>query len=465
MLQYNADYEKLWMQLQEKYVYLSSNQPRFCVDSRCVRRGDIFVDLHGQKHYVLSAFKQGAVCCITEISLSEHPDSLTISPGRLISFLQYAAAKQRVLWQDKTVIAITGSVGKTTTRCLLHRVLSVCMPGVVWTPDSGWNGQWGVALSILNAPVDSTVVILELGIDRPCSMLSLASIVQPDIALVTNIGPTHLERLGDINGVAKEKSILYSSLKTSGCAVLNANSLAYSVLDKAAAKVRSIVYSTKQKHGDIWLEKNERKGAYERCSVGSASGEVAQFNVSSFQPGGCSAVLALAAISQSLGVSLSRCAAAFNQVGFAKLSGRMQALQHASGTLVLDDAFNASPESVQAALSVCRTRGHKRCIFVFADMLELGANAVKWHVEAADWIASANIAELLTFGELTAHTYKAYDGKKRHFSSMEDLILHVRFMVQHGDKSLILVKGSRSMGLNRLIQALELTTPSSEECE
>ncbi len=232
----------------------------FHVDARRLHKGDVWVCLNASaSQYTCVALARGCGAIIAETGVlpEDLPTDIPwfqVDKGALTTFLQAYAAKVRRRWQGKTVIGITGSVGKSSTTALVRQILSNHSGKKVYASPSNWNGQWGAALSILNAPKASNIVVIELGIDAPGAMRALGHMLMPDIGLITNIHPVHLDGLGSIEGIASEKAELFSALGDNGIAVINADAHNAEVLVQAACAKRRVFFAQDTPVADgLWI--------------------------------------------------------------------------------------------------------------------------------------------------------------------------------------------------------------------
>ena len=473
------DIERLAAALKERLLRLSifgATSPVFMTDSRQVVQGSVFVCFATQQahqaRYVQAACEQGACLCVVEepanSSIPKH-DTSAISAlsagemleancwylphGTLLAVLQALARWYRSTWpKSLPVVAVTGSVGKTSTKTLIDYALQKHFKTGVYASCPHLNGQLGVALSILNAPSDAKCIVLEVGIDRPGGMQTLAHMVLPTHAVITNIFPVHLDRLENIETIAREKSGLFSVLQTDGVAFLNTHTQQFHTLRSAALHARLVQYSSKQplKNGFGVLTVRELPEGI-ACTVHDDCQEAASLFVECTSLAFLDNVMAALSVATSLGMPLSDAARCLKQPPTAP--GRMQWISLPDGARLLDDSWNASPASVRTLIDTVHRIPDEYKILVFADMKELSDQAVFWHHQVADWLHH-KVDALLTYGDLAYETHKRYQGHSKHFISKSRLIDYLQKEMHHRPKRLIVLKGSRSMKLDAIKDAL-----------
>ena len=350
------------------------------------------------------------------------------------------------------VAAITGSNGKTTTRELTNAVVRQTF----YTLSSlrNYNNQIGVPLTLLNLQPDHQLAVVEIGTNHPGEIARLAEICSPDIGVITNIGPAHLEGLGSIEGVMREKGDLIKKLKPGGNSVLNADDSRVKRMAKYANG--NVVFFGLSPKADIRADKiREIKDGNifslvlpdERVSIKLNS--PARFMIIN--------ALAASAVGYVLGISSANIKAGLE--AFTPVAGRMNILKLPNGITLLDDTYNANPSSMKAAISTLATlRANSRCAFVTGDMLELGPQAEMLHREIGVIAARSGIQRIYAQGEFAeAVAAGARDeGQKSAvtFTGSREEILHdLKQWLQPGDW--LLVKGSRGMAMEKIVEELK----------
>ena len=353
---------------------------------------------------------------------------------------------------DVPVAAITGSNGKTTTRQMTAQV--VAQKYNTLATIGNYNNQIGVPLTLLRLTREYEQAVVELGTNCPGEIARLAQICAPDIGVVTNIGPAHLEGLGSLDGVMREKEQLIKHLKAGGRAVLNADDRrVYQMASRADRDV--LLFGLSKKAGIRASEVNEKTSGIsfslhlpnERLTVDlGVSGHFMVLNA-----------LAAAAVGSLLEVSAQKIKAGLE--AFQPVWGRMDIFQTENGIHIIDDTYNANPESMKAAITTLRTlRRNSRSLFVAGDMLELGTQAEALHKQVGAWAAAANIDKLLIVGEFAdAVAAGAINAKMQRadiFTGTRDELLDtLKQTLRPGDW--VLIKGSRGARMDTVVKGLK----------
>jgi len=426
-------------------------------DSRTVKPGELFVALKGTKfdghQFVLEAFENGAKGAM----VSRWPENINIVDlHRALSLIQVEdtlkalgdlAALVRKRFSGR-VVAITGSCGKSTTKELLAQILSGHFE-VAKNPGN-WNNLIGVPLSIFQASDEAHVWVLELATNQPGEIARLAEIVDPDIAVLVSVHPSHLEGLGDLEGVLKEKLALFERAKIG-------SPLIYPYDQR---EVRKRVESLSSEHWFLSFGFEEgaevrarglrldRRGTHFGLIY---QGEEVEVTLPLLGRHFVLDALAAAAAALALGLSLSQVAEGLSRGQ--TLSGRLE-LKNLGEHLLLDDTYNANPASLEAAVEVVKALAGEfsRRIAVIGDMKELGQAAEELHQEAGERLSSV-FDHILIVGDHARAVAQGAGSKAEVFSDKETLVERVLSLLDQ--PSLILVKGSRAMRMEEVIKALE----------
>lgn len=428
-----------------------------CTDSRTLRPGELFLALRGPSfdgnRFAEKAALGGAGALLLradpalgtahipgDAPLALHPD-----PKRALADL--------ASWYRSTfrvpVIGVTGSCGKTTTKDIVRELFAPLFP-VVASPSS-FNNDIGVPLSILMAPRDTRMICLEIGTNHPGEIAALCRLARPSAGIITNIGAAHLEGLGSIEGVAREKGDLAASLPPDGFVVLNAD-CRFTPLVRQRTSARVITFGIGGE-GESDLQASDllfhsggttfRLGAREITSP-----LLGTHNVQN--------LLAALGVALGLGIDLEQ---VLPQV--AALQGgaqRMERIELADCT-VFDDTYNSNPQALRAAVRVLAgLHGYRRRVLVLGDMLELGALAAELHHQVGVDAARSGVDLLVLVGELAraAGAGALEAGLARecvvHFDGSEAAAGGIGALVQADDA--VLVKGSRMLRMERIVEAL-----------
>ncbi len=412
------------------------------IDSRRECEGKVFVALKGQNFdahdFVRDAVDRGAVFCVVE----RHVDVPHLLVDDTLRALQEIAKAWR-LRVDPKVVGITGSSGKTTTKEMVRHALSHLVKCCANRGNE--NNLVGLPLNLANMPSDTEVFVAEMGTNAFGEIEALSRIVRPDVAAITTIGESHLEGLGDLEGVFREKMGIISSM--SGGSLLFCSESPFFEKAKALCSVRGVEVVPLGRKGDFgWFERVgfdavrfviDGKALTVRLKV---LGEHNAYN----------ALFALSAVSL-LGFDWRDAAEALST--FSPAKGRFVVERLGDITLV-DDTYNANPLSTKAALRfLSGLEGRK--IFVFGSMLELGEESRRLHSEIGSFAHECGIDILIAFGRDAKYAASAFSksgGQALVFERHEDIVDYLVSSLKSGDN--ILVKGSRGMRMEKVVEGI-----------
>jgi UDP-N-acetylmuramoyl-tripeptide--D-alanyl-D-alanine ligase len=380
------------------------------VDSRRVGAGDLFVAIGRGQDFLGEALERGAAATLV-------PDDAFAALAQV-----GRAVRDR---SNARVIGITGSMGKTSTKDILA---ALCMPfAQTIAAEASYNNEIGVPLTLCRLEPDTQICILELAMRGFGQIAALCEIARPEIGVITNIGPVHLELVDSLDGVRRAKSELIDALPPGGTAVIPP--------DFAVARDDIDV---------VRVAEPEARSSAGRTEVGGVS-----FNFTARHQAQ-NAATALAALDA---LGLPRPARV--DVDFSRWRGEEDELP--GGGLLINDAYNANPVSMRAALAYLAERaGDRRCVAILGDMAELGRTAPAYHREVGDAAATLGVDELLAVGDL-ARGYLDGGVPGRWAPNVHEAVRELSEVVRPGDA--VLVKGSRAVGLEAVAAALtELTT-------
>lgn len=433
------------------------------IDSRAVEPGCLFVALRGTRYdahrFVPDAVRAGAAAVLVDrgsVSTDSH-DAAVIEVDDTTRALGDLAAAHRARWQG-AVVAITGSAGKTTTKELTAAAFGGAGAHVHRT-EGNLNNLYGVPMTLLQLSAEHDLAVVELGTNRPGEIARLAEIARPDVGIVTLVAVAHTEGLGTLEDVAREKWALVEALGPDGVAVVNGDDASLRDLGGDGGSGRRIWFG--QRSGeDVLLvghEVDEQLRTRARYELGGREGELA---VTLGLVGEAAALNAAAALGAVIATGHDIDRAAEGLATVAPGPGRMRPRHTPGGALVLDDTYNANPRSVELALDtaarVAKARGG-RVIAILGDMKELGDRSADEHAAIGRRAAEVGVGLLVACGEDMRH---AAGTARRTSSSMEvhhygDALEAIDSIVEDcGRHDVILVKGSRSMALERVVDAL-----------
>jgi UDP-N-acetylmuramoyl-tripeptide--D-alanyl-D-alanine ligase len=418
------------------------------IDSRTVATGDLFVALAtatGDGHaHVADARHKGAAGALVhrEDGLPDEAPLLIVHDTQAALTALGSFARERF---EGSVVAVTGSVGKTTTKEMLRTILSACGP--THAAAASYNNHWGVPLTLARMAPAAAYAVVEIGMNHPGEIAPLARLAGPDVAVITSIAGAHLGHMGSLEAIADEKASIMQGVLQGGCAVLPGDSAFLARLLAAVPRgVRAVTFG----EDNLRRVEQDADGSDVRATI--AGGDVA-FRVNA--PGRHMVMNALAALTAAaaVGADVARCADAM--AGFSAVTGRgvRRPLLGGAATL-LDESYNASGASVRAALAVLRLLPAARRVAVLGDMLELGEHSAQEHVSLAHAVNdSADV--LYACGPWMKFLYDAVAPEKRgaHAADSVSLAPNVCAAVRAGDA--VLVKGSLGSRMRVVVDALE----------
>ncbi len=428
----------------------------FCIDSRLVKPGDFFIPFKGENTdghlFINSAAGKGAAGSFVQAGmqaeLKADKDFLLIEVKDTLLALQQLAAYYRERF-DLTVIGITGSSGKTTTKDFIAGVLSSGYK--VLKTTGNLNNEIGLPLTILGLEEEHQIAVLEMGMSARGEITTLCEIARPQIGVITNIGTAHIELLGSIEAIAEAKKELLDYLGSGGVAVLNGDDPRLLEIRKRYPG-KAYLYGYNQ--GDIKGLLLSQRGEKSFFRVRFPDKSEGWFE--SPLPGRESVSNALAALTVGYILKLTLKQMQEGLMSSETAKGRLQVLDRIGRFNIIDDTYNANPASVQAALRVLAELGGGKTVAVLGDMLELGADALKAHHEIGKFAADSGIGCLVTVGELarsTAEEARSFGLEVYPCSTHEEALAVINSLVLNPDWYM-LVKGSRGMKMEKIVQAL-----------
>jgi UDP-N-acetylmuramoyl-tripeptide--D-alanyl-D-alanine ligase len=423
-------------------------------DTRTLTPGSLFVALQGPNFdghaYVEAAVARGAAAALVQHELPQAIPQVVV-PDALAALSQFAKA-----WRQQfryPVIGVTGSNGKTTSKEMLGSILM--QRGACLVTRGNLNNHIGVPLTLLGLTAEHCSAVIEMGANHLGEIAHLSSIAQPTIGMITNAGAAHLEGFGGLEGVAKGKGELFQALPQSGVAIINADDT----------------------YADYWQTHCNADTVYrfgvDRAAEFSASKVLAHHHApdsdAGFQThfelitpqGNCAVSLHLAGIHNlrnALGAAAAAHAAGATleqiQTGLNNMrpvGGRLQPRPAIHGAALIDDSYNANPNSVRAGIDALRSRGGRRWL-IFGQMLELGTDAPQLHTDVGVYARDAGVERLLAVGTHAQRTVEAFGHGGQWFASLDALIAEAQASIEPGVT--VLIKGSRGNRLERAASAL-----------
>lgn len=420
-------------------------------DTRELAAGELFVALKGPHHdahdFLTEAQERGAAAAVVSDPRRAPGDLPVVAVGDTLKALGLLAAWHRAKMPAR-VVAITGSTGKTSTKDMLGQIVQSVAPAVV--AEGTRNNEIGVPLTLLGLSPRDRFCVLELAMRGPGEIDYLAGIARPDVGVITNIGQSHVGKLGSREAIAQAKAELLEHIPTDGAAVLNADDFFFSVFcAMAAAPVVSFGIHAEADFRALEVDDGDTGSVGFRMITPLGTTDV-RMKV----PGRHSVMnaLAAAAAASQVGATLDEIRAALERHEGSPM--RMQRLPGLRGAVILNDAYNASPDSVGAALRVLASAGGRR-VFVFGDMLELGAEAESAHRDVGRAAAEAGVEWMIAVGELAALAADEAAERGVRVDRVDEAAQAAELLRPELTKNdVVLVKASRGMALERVAEAL-----------
>jgi UDP-N-acetylmuramoyl-tripeptide--D-alanyl-D-alanine ligase len=437
------------------------------IDSRTIAPGEAYFAIKGDVHdghdFVVAALKAGAALAVVEAAQREKfasDASLLVVDDVLAGLVDLSRAARARL--DGQVIAVTGSVGKTSTKEALRRVLGA--QGPTHASAASFNNHWGVPLSLARCPATARFAIFEIGMNHAGEIEPLVRLVRPQVAIITTVEPVHLEFFAGIEAIADAKAEIFAGLEPGGAVVLNRDNAQFARLTRRAKKLgisRIISFGAHKKSDARLLDVS----LHAACSAVHANilGHDVTYKLG--MPGRHMAMnsLAVLAAASLAGADLALAALSLSQIEPAAGRGVRRALQVASGEATLiDESYNANPASMAAALNVLGQAAvgpHGRRIAVLGDMLELGPTGPELHRRLVDAVKANHVDLVYCCGPLMRNLWEALSTGKRggYAESAASLEPQALGAIRPGDA--IMVKGSLGSKMKTIVNALERRFP------
>jgi UDP-N-acetylmuramoyl-tripeptide--D-alanyl-D-alanine ligase len=413
-------------------------------DTRTIAQGDLFVALRGERfdgHDFLktAASAKAAATMVDSAYRGEYP-----LPALVVSDTRRSLGDLARYWRARfapALIAVTGSNGKTTVKEMLAAILRrhAGEESILYTKGN-LNNDIGLPLTLLRLRHAHRWCAIELGMNHKGEIAYLAGIARPTVALVNNAQREHLEFMRSVEEVAAENGSVYDALPPDGVAVVNADDPQADYFRSRAGARRTVEFG---------LDGAPVTGRYklERLSseirVRTPAGEA---DATLAIPGLHNVRNALAAAACAFAVGIEAATIAQGLSAFRPYAGRLQVKKAPSGATVIDDSYNANPDSVRAAIDILATSPAPTAL-VLGDMGEVGDKGPEFHREVGQYAREKGVSQLLALGDATRHSVEAFGAGARHFSSVDELVPNI-------EAKTVLVKGSRFMKMERVVAAL-----------
>ena len=428
-----------------------------CVtDSRKKLENTLFIALKGEHFdghdYIADVSKKGANAVMVTREVE------TDLPQILVKDTKKAMGQLAAVWRDKfsiPVIGITGSNGKTTVKEMLALILQ--QNARVLSTQGNYNNDIGLPLTLFELNEEHEYTVLEMGANHSGEIQYLTSIAKPNVAVITQCAPAHLEGFGSIQDVAIAKAEIYQGLQNNGVAIINADDNYADYWLSVTDHYKQILFGL-DKTADVYASNiqssSANKGNQFTLHVNT---ETVNIDLSVAGKHNVMNALAAASCAKALNINVDQIKQGLN--AFAGVAGRMQIKSTVLGSTVIDDTYNANPTSLTAAVEYLATLGDNTCL-VLGDMGELGEGAESFHVVAGKQAKQLEIKTLYTVGSLAKAATKEFGQGAIHFESKSDLIDEL--MRQDTGSNNILVKGSRSMKMEQIVD--RLTNKEINQC-
>ena len=420
-------------------------------DTRTITPGALFVALPGENFdghdLVAEAQARGAAALLL------HRDVATDLPRVLCADTEEALGEIAAgIQKDRpaVVVALTGSNGKTSVKMLTNSILS--RVGRTYMNPGNRNNEIGLPLAVLDAPEDAQFAIYEMGAGKPGDIAYLASIAPPQVALVNNIAPAHMERMGSLLGIAETKGAIYEALSDDGVAVINADDAFAPWFSQIIGSRRSFRFAI-ENDADVRASRIVHEAGASRFQLHTPAGNA---EIVLPLPGLHNVMNALAAAALALAAGAGFAAVVDGLHNAVPVPGRQIAQRMNNGALLIDDSYNANPGSVSAAIATLAQGGGETWL-VLGDMAELGEGAAMFHADIGAQAKRAGLSRLWSVGWLSHAASEAFGEGGTHYENQVTLVSALREGLRRdiGCVGLhILVKGSRSSAMDKVVSAL-----------
>ena len=418
-------------------------------DTRAVGAGQLFIALRGERFDAHDFLDQAAAAGATALLVSDATRVPAGVSALVVADTRIALGRLAAAWRARfslPVIAVTGSNGKTTTKEMIATILKAQFGDAVLATRGNLNNDIGLPLTLLGLNENHRAAVIEMGMNHPGEIAYLAPLGAPTVAVITNAQRAHLEGMGDMDEVAREKGSIFGGLTADGVAVVNADD-AYAGLWRQMAGTHAVRSFGIDRWADV-LGAVRQHGLETLLTLQAAEGN-AELRLP--VPGRHNARNAVAAAAACLAAGVPLAAVVTGLEGFAGVKGRLQKRPGIAGAVVLDDTYNANPDSVRAGIDVlAATIGHK--VLVLGDMGEIGEASGQYHDEIGGYAKSQGIDRLFALGDASQQAVRNFGEGARHFCNIDKLIAAVN--KELGPETTVLVKGSRFMKMERVADAI-----------
>ncbi len=421
-------------------------------DTRNIKKGDLFIALKGKNFdghdFLHEAFLKGAAAAVVSEDKYRNLPVIVVQ-DTLKALHDMASYYIRNVLVNAEVIAITGSVGKTTTKDMLHTVLS--QYGVSHVNDGNLNNNIGLPLTILKAPENCLYLILEMGMNKAGEIKELSKISNPNIAVITNIEPVHVENFSSLFDIAQAKLEILYGVKNNGTLILNKDNKYYDYL--LSHVDRDVVSFGRSESATVCLLNVIKNDKGLNLKIRLNNNQIMNCNLCVQGKHFVYSVLAVVAVIQNLGLNLSKLPLALENFNITKGRGSVHKAKYNGKCIhLIDDSYNASPASMKAAIRTLGIYSNRRKVALLGDMLELGNKSITFHMKLLDSIVKYDVDKVYTVGKFMLKLHRLLPGniKGTHFNDSNQLKSNLANIVQNND--VVLVKGSRGVKMDFIVQ-------------
>lgn len=425
------------------------------IDTRTLKQGDLFVALRGDHfdgHRFLSQ-AESAGACAAVVSLDVKSTIPTLKVQNTLSALGDLASINRSIYKQP-LVAITGSAGKTTVKNILSAIASISGPTLA--TQSNFNNEVGVPLTLLNISEEHQFAIVEMGAAQSGDISYLCAIAEPNVAVLLNAMPAHLSGFGSVEGVAAAKGEIFAGLESDDTAVINRDSEYYRQWLQTVGSAQVIDFGLDSPAAVTASELKSGAGGGMDFELHTPAGSrrvkfslLGRHNVMN--------ALAAAAAAIAAGIDIETICEGLARVD--AVPGRLYSQPQPGGYLLIDDSYNANPQAVKAAIDVLAGYSGRK-FFLLGDMGELGEDSAALHAEVGRYARQKRIDFLWTIGDLASVSAKIFGGAAACFDDKAELIAEAQATLCNGDT--VLIKGSRSAGMDEVVAALNANNNEGE---
>lgn len=432
------------------------------IDTRTLSPGEMFVallDVRDGHDFIGAAFERGASAALVARAPENAPDGapLLVVPDTLEGLRDLARAARLRNFGKR--IAVTGSVGKTSTKEMLRAAFAKA--GRVHASDKSFNNHWGVPLTLARMPIDADFGVFEIGMNHAGEITPLTRLVAPHVAVVTTVGEAHIENLGSREMIARAKAELFLGVVKGGAAILPADNDFYPLLRKLAGDAGIARIISFGEAGDADIRLTNYRGDASGCEASArVFGEPLDFALGA--PGKHQAMNALTVIGAARALGLSAAKAVVGLKGLGAVAGRgaQSTVRLPSGAeiIVIDESYNANPTSMAAAFAVlaqAKPKSGGRRIAVLGQMLELGDEAPALHAALAKPLLAAGVDALYVAGALMDHLWDKTPAALRAGKAAEARTLAPAILAALRDGDIVMVKGSNASKVSEIVAAIK----------